>query len=88
MANTSGHFNHDIINNYFITGPADPTGGSAFFQMNANQTIYSIGNLIDNFFQEAQYAEGAAIAILIAAVVIVLLVVFRRSLEVGDMYGR
>jgi spermidine/putrescine transport system permease protein len=46
-----------------------------------------IGNLVDNFFQEAQYAEGAAIAILIAAVVIVLLVIFRRSLEVGDMYG-
>jgi spermidine/putrescine transport system permease protein len=47
-----------------------------------------IGNLVDNFFQEAQYAEGAAIAILIAAVVIVVLVVFRRSLEVGDVYGR
>jgi ABC-type spermidine/putrescine transport system permease subunit I len=47
-----------------------------------------IGNLVDNFFQEAQYAEGAAIAILIAAVVVILLIVFRRSLEVGDMYGR
>jgi ABC-type spermidine/putrescine transport system permease subunit I len=47
-----------------------------------------IGNLIDNFFQEAQYAEGAAIAILIAAVVIILLLVFRKSLQVsGDMYG-
>jgi spermidine/putrescine transport system permease protein len=47
-----------------------------------------IGNLVDNFFQEAQYAEGAAIAILIAALVVVLLVVFRRSLQVGEMYGR
>jgi spermidine/putrescine transport system permease protein len=47
-----------------------------------------IGNLVDNFFQEAQYAEGAAIAILIAAVVIILLVIFRRSLEVGEIYGR
>jgi spermidine/putrescine transport system permease protein len=47
-----------------------------------------IGNLVDNFFQEAQYAEGAAIAILIAAVVIILLLVFRKSLEVsGEMYG-
>jgi ABC-type spermidine/putrescine transport system permease subunit I len=47
-----------------------------------------IGNLVDNFFQEAQYAEGAAIAILIAAVVVVLLVIFRKSLEVrGEMYG-
>jgi len=47
-----------------------------------------IGNLVDNFFQEAQYAEGAAIAILLAAVVIILLVIFRRSLEVGEIYGR
>jgi spermidine/putrescine transport system permease protein len=47
-----------------------------------------IGNLVDNFFQEAQYAEGAAIAILIAVVVIIVLVIFRRSLEVGEMYGR
>ena len=47
-----------------------------------------IGNLVDNFFQEAQYAEGAAIALLIAVVVTVLLVVFRKSLEVGEMYGR
>ena len=47
-----------------------------------------IGNLVDNFFQEAQYAEGAAVAILIAAVVIILLVIFRKSLEVGEMYGR
>jgi len=48
VANTSGHFNHDIINNYFITGPTDPSGANAFFQMNANQSIYSTGNLIDN----------------------------------------
>lgn len=48
VADTSGHFNHDIINNYFITGPADTSGGDAFFQMNANQTIYSTGNLRDN----------------------------------------
>ncbi len=48
VANTSGNFRHDIINNYFITGPTDPTGGNAFFQMNANQTIYTTGNLIDN----------------------------------------
>lgn len=47
-----------------------------------------IGNLIDNFFQEAQYATGAAIALLIAVVVIVLLVIFRRSLEIQEMYGR
>ena len=38
VADTSGHFRHDIINNYFITGPTDPSGGNAFYQMNANQT--------------------------------------------------
>jgi len=48
VANTSGHFRHDIINNYFVAGPADPSGGSAFFQMNANQSIYSTNNLLDN----------------------------------------
>ena len=48
VANTSGSFRHDIINNYFITGPTDPSGANAFFQMNANQSIYSTGNLIDN----------------------------------------
>ena len=48
VADTSGHFRHDIINNYFITGPTDPSGGNAFYQMNANQTIYSSGNLRDN----------------------------------------
>jgi autotransporter-associated beta strand protein len=48
VAGTSGNFRHDIINNYFITGPADTSGGDAFFQMNANQTIYSTGNLRDN----------------------------------------
>ncbi len=48
VADTSGNFRHDIINNYFITGPTDPSGGDAFFQMNANQSIYSTGNLRDN----------------------------------------
>lgn len=47
-----------------------------------------IGNLVVNFFMEAQFTRGAAISLLIAAVVIVLLVVFRRSLEVGEVYGR
>ena len=27
VADTSGNFRHDIINNYFITGPTDPSGG-------------------------------------------------------------
>ena len=47
-----------------------------------------IGNLVDNFFQEAQYAQGSAIALLIVVVVIILLIIFRKSLDVGETYGR
>jgi spermidine/putrescine transport system permease protein len=47
-----------------------------------------IGNLIVNFFQGAQYTRGAAVALSIAALIVALLIVFRRSLEVGDAYGR
>jgi spermidine/putrescine transport system permease protein len=47
-----------------------------------------IGNLVDNFFEEAQFALGATVSVLIAAVVVILLIVFRRSLEVGEAYGR
>jgi spermidine/putrescine transport system permease protein len=46
-----------------------------------------IGNLIVNFFQGAQYTRGAAAALLIAGLIVVLLAVFRRSLEVEDPYG-
>jgi spermidine/putrescine transport system permease protein len=46
-----------------------------------------IGNLIVNFFQGAQYTRGAAAALLIAVLIVVLLTVFRRSLEVEDPYG-
>jgi ABC-type spermidine/putrescine transport system permease subunit I len=46
-----------------------------------------IGNLIVNFFQGAQYTRGAAAALLIAGLIVILLAVFRRSLEVEDPYG-
>ncbi len=46
-----------------------------------------IGNLVVNFFNAAQYTRGAAISLLIAAFVIVLLVVFRRSLSAPEAYG-
>jgi autotransporter-associated beta strand protein len=45
---TSTPFSHDIVNNYFIGGPA--YGGSSdfpWFQMDANQSIYYSGNLCD-----------------------------------------
>src|SRR3954466_5956430 len=48
VPNRSGHFRHDIINNYFITGPTGTSGGNAFYQMNVTQPIYSTGNLRDN----------------------------------------
>jgi ABC-type spermidine/putrescine transport system permease subunit I len=47
-----------------------------------------IGNLIVNFFTGAQYTRGAAVALLIAALIVALLIVFRRSLDVGEAYGR
>ena len=43
---TSTSFNHDIISNYFIVGPAS---GSNFpwYQMDKNQSVYYSGNLYD-----------------------------------------
>jgi ABC-type spermidine/putrescine transport system permease subunit I len=46
-----------------------------------------IGNLIVNFFSGAQYTRGAAAALLITALIVGLLVMFRRSLQVEDAYG-
>jgi autotransporter-associated beta strand protein len=48
VANTSGHFTHDIVNNFFITGPSTTSPGNDFFQMNNNQTVYATGNLLDS----------------------------------------
>ena len=47
-----------------------------------------IGNLIANFFQGAEYTRGAAISLLIAALIVVILVLFRKQLDVADTYGR
>jgi hypothetical protein len=47
VANTSGKFTHDIVNNYFIVGPATTNASNAFYQINANQAYYSSGNLRD-----------------------------------------
>jgi hypothetical protein len=47
-ANTSGHFSHDLVNNYFITGPMTTTPSDQFFQMNSNQTVYAVGNMLDS----------------------------------------
>ncbi len=47
-----------------------------------------IGNLIVNFFQGAEYTRGAAVSLLIAALIVVLLLVFRKQLDVAEAYGR
>jgi ABC-type spermidine/putrescine transport system permease subunit I len=46
-----------------------------------------IGNLIVNFFQAAEYTRGSAVSLLVAAFIVVLLVVFRKSLSAKDAYG-
>lgn len=46
--NTGGYFSHDIVNNYFITGPMTSTPSDQFFQMNNKQTVYAVGNMLDS----------------------------------------
>jgi len=48
VADTAGHFSHDIINNYFISGPSTTSAGNDFFQINSGQSIYASGNLLDS----------------------------------------
>ena len=45
--NSSGHFLHDVIGNYFITGPRTTNSSNAYYQM-GNQTVYNSGNVIDS----------------------------------------
>jgi autotransporter-associated beta strand protein len=45
---TSGEFSHDIIGNYFITGPATDTVNNDFYQLGGNQSTYESGNLRDS----------------------------------------
>ena len=47
-----------------------------------------IANLVVNFFKQSQVPEGAALAIVIAAFVTVVLIVFRRYLRVEDVVAR
>jgi spermidine/putrescine transport system permease protein len=46
-----------------------------------------IGNLVVNFFQAAEYTRGAAVSLLIASFILLLLIVFRRSLSTPQAYG-
>jgi regulation of enolase protein 1 (concanavalin A-like superfamily) len=45
--NTSGHFSHDLVDNYFITGPSTTNAGDVYYQM-ANQSVYAAGNYEDS----------------------------------------
>ncbi len=45
---TGGFFSHDIINNYFITGPSTSSASDDFYQIDANQSTYAYGNLRDS----------------------------------------
>ncbi|HEY7522664.1 MAG TPA: ABC transporter permease [Candidatus Limnocylindrales bacterium] len=47
-----------------------------------------IANLIANFFKNALVPEGAAVGFMVAALVTVLLIAFRRYLRVEDLYAR
>ena len=46
-----------------------------------------IGNLIVNFFQAAEYTRGAAVSLLVAGFIVLLLIVFRKSLSAKEAYG-
>jgi len=44
---TSTNFTHDIVNNYFIFGPASTGTDNTWYQVDKNQSIYYSGNLKD-----------------------------------------
>jgi hypothetical protein len=45
--NTGGLFTHDLVNNYFITGPATTSASDTIYQVN-NQEFYFSGNMLDS----------------------------------------
>jgi len=44
---TSTNFTHDIVNNYFVMGPASSGTDNTWFQIDKNQSIYYSGNFKD-----------------------------------------
>jgi Big-like domain-containing protein len=55
---TSTNFKHDLLNNYFIFGPASTGTDNTWFQVDMNQSIYYAGNLKDTNLNGA--LDGAA----------------------------
>ena len=45
---TSAPFKHDLVNNYFVTGPATTSAGNNFYQIESYQSFYTSGNLRDS----------------------------------------
>ncbi len=45
---TSANYHHDLINNYFVTGPYTSNPSDCFFQCNTNQLFYVSGNMLDS----------------------------------------
>jgi hypothetical protein len=45
--NSSGTFDHDVVDNYFITGPRTTSASNAYYQM-AHQFTYNSGNVLDS----------------------------------------
>ena len=45
---TSANYHHDLINNYFVTGPYTGQPADNFFQVNTNQLFYVSGNYLDS----------------------------------------
>jgi len=56
-------------------------------QIVGGANVPMIGNLVFNFFQNAEYTRGAAVSLLIALFILLLLIVFRRSLSTREAYG-
>jgi hypothetical protein len=50
---TSTNFKHDIVNNYFIFGPASTGTDNTWYQVDLNQAIYYTGNLKDSNLNDA-----------------------------------
>lgn len=44
---SSGHFHHDVVGNYFIAGPRTTDPKNAFFQL-GNQSVYARDNISDS----------------------------------------
>lgn len=46
-ADTSGSFSHDVMYNYFITGPSTSSASDRYYQIQSNQYAYGVGNYGD-----------------------------------------